>query len=333
MASLRHGKAAEAIESKAAQRTIAERKPKGYFRTSFSVIAETFKDIYGIQQKKATLPKQAPHLNLPDQKPSEAIPEKDEGKSHPAFRKWAGRVFKYGYWFGLSLAAAKLGKLIGQSMAFTAIIYHPFIVSTTLRIKRNLKEEKISGGKSGEHAPKVKEQATGIAKLFKTLGTAIAPDRSMQVLTFCLLEIASTPIFIGTISSVVSTAKGAVSPLLAIAGVTLGTLAGFMEELNPLRLFGNRKDIKPAESASEYVGQTYGVIESYWIWIQAARLVVAGTIATVSNQGAEGFMATYLQSMLSWFGIVVDLVLPMYIEAMKDMLRKNNRHLGLEGEK
>lgn len=328
----------------------------GYFRTSFSVMADTFKDIYGIRPKDSALPKQAPHMVLPDQKSPDSIaPAAD----HPSFRKWLGRGMKYAYWFGLSQVAKICGKVVGQSVAFTAIIYHPFFVSSALRIKRSGQEEKV--GDEAKQQTSFKEKAVSA---FKNLRAIVAPDRATQVLTYCILEMASTPVFISTIVAVASLTTDTVSPLLAVASVTAGTgvalaleyvgyralwknvvlrgidrgsikddLKGFIEEFKPLRLFGLYKKTKPAETACEYVGQTYGVIESYWIWVQAGRLALAGVLASLFSLTPTDFIGAYLGSVLSWYGIAVDLMLPMYIEAMKDKLRANNRHLDLEGER
>jgi hypothetical protein len=340
-----------------------EAERKGYFRTSFSVMADTFKDIYGIQQRKDDLPKQAPHMVLPDQKPSEPVLTEAEEQDHPVFRKWAGRIAKYAYWFGLSRLANSLGAVIGQSIAFTAIIYHPFFVSSSIRLARSRIEEKAGEIEATKH-DEPKKLVDGIRSTLKRLGSVLVPDRATQVLTFCLLELITTPIFISVIDAVAKTSEGVVSPIKAALGVILGTgaalvleyigyrtawknavlrdidkgsikddLKGVIGEFKPLRLFGLHKETKPADNASEYVGQIYGVIESYWIWIQAGRVAVAAGLAGVFDLTPAGFIGAYLGALMSWYGFAVDAVLPMYIEAMKQKLRENNKHLDIEGER
>ena len=306
---------------------------KSYFKMSRTVLIDTLQDVYCLKQ--------------PKKQDSESTITKLEC-GHPKFTKWTRRTIKYGYWFGLARIGTLLSSTVGSTLAYTLTVYHPFFVGAGVKYVRS-KNVQIA-----DPQPK-----TIIAKL-NSLAALLKPDRATQVLTFSILEVASLPAFVAVIEKIAELAKGTVSPLLAVTSVTAGMLTataieyvgfrtiwknfvlrgiesgsvkdeleGFLKEFSPLRLFVSRKS-EPAENTNEYIGQIWGVIESYWIWIQVGRLAIAATLTSLANLDAREFVTTFMTVLIGGFAIFVDLIIPRYVEGMQKKLKENNEHLGLD---
>ncbi|MBI5046669.1 hypothetical protein HZC07_02970, partial [Candidatus Micrarchaeota archaeon] len=102
-------------------------------------------------------------------------------------------------------------------------------------------------------------------------------------------------------------------------------------EFNPLRFFGVEVQSKPATTASEYVGQLWGIIESHWIWSQVVRTLFAAAIAIVYPSEPGKFIPLLFTKSAEWGRTLIDNF--VFVRNRVDIQKKmdeNNKANGIE---
>lgn len=297
------------------------------------------KDIYGLRDGK---------------KPSEEMQKAKE--NHPKLTKWAFKASKFIYRLGLVGVGLLLRDTIGSALAYTIALCHPFFVSSFEKFRHFRKEHPMP---KEEHAEKEK---SGLLKRIKhelkSLRALIRPDMTTRLLTFSALEFASYPASVWVNEKIAELSGKVVTPAFAALGLLAGTLAmyaieyigfyalwkkyvlrgvepgtakdalkGFVKELHPMRLFKSRANAVP-ENASDYIGQTIGVGQSYYLILHLYRFPLAMSIACIGLD-AHAFMDALVASLTGAYMLADCLIWPRWADGVTKKMREDNEHLRL----
>jgi hypothetical protein len=300
-----------------------ENRVPARFKSALSVVADAFaNEFYGLDSEK--LKKKAERAR----------------ESHPRLSKAVGLATKYCYWVGLSFAGRELSRHIGPEIGYSLAFTHPFLLRTAVQY--------------GRHKAEKRKERFSLLSQFK-------PDIPTFEAIFNLTEQMTIPIYIATANAVVNLA-GKVSAGLAIGSVAAATVVsyavdylcfrhlwkrrvlkdspqgtfadeakGFAKEFASHRIFSNKSGSNPAKTASEYVGQIWGVIESHMLWLQAGFAAIAAATAAFFDFSPKEFVAAlYLNAALWGHELAESIISAKIYISMADKFRENNKHLGLD---
>lgn len=240
---------------------------------------------------------------------------------------------KYAFWIGTAYLGSALSRHTGAAAGYTMAFAHPFILGAAVKI-----------AKSDVPAMDLKK-----------------PSLPLFLASFGLLELASTPIFIATMNKV-NGLTGSVSGALAagafiagnaaalafeylafrylwrrliLKGVEPGTFAdearGFVREFNPLKLLRNPAAPNPAQSAGEYIGQLWGIVESLWLAVQLAGVATAVAVAAFCQATPDNFIDLFFEKSALWGKKFLEaLALARCCILVENKVRENNSSLGID---
>jgi hypothetical protein len=254
-------------------------------------------------------------------------------ETHPRLSKAAELTTKYAFWVGTAYIGASLSGYTGPAAGYTIAYAHPFVVGAAVKIAR-----------TGAPALDFRKPSLGIF-----------------LASFGLLELASTPIFIGAMDKITHL-SGSVNAAVAALSFTLANAAslafeylgfrylwrklvlkdmapgsvsdeakGFLGEFNPLKLFRSGDQKNPASSAGGYVGQIWGNIESLWLWVQLAGLATAVAVAQLHPATPDNFIDLFFQKSALWGKKFLEaLAIARCCVIVEKKIKENNEALGID---
>jgi len=271
----------------------------------------------------------------------------EENANHPKLTK----TVKLAVYYGFGIAFARLGSwlsgYIWQELGYTIAFSHPFAISTAVRyIKQKLRN----------YANGAKEKF----QLFKA-------NLQGYMATFAVIEMVSMLIYVKVAKMIVEMTTKPVSAVLSVCALITATAAatvfeivgylfiwrmtarksevereketgkkssfydlleGARKEFRPFRMFSRNNKSEPARTVNEEVGQIWGIIESYWLWIQALRFVVGALIVKVYHVMPCEFVDKIFEKTAQWgvVGIFNNILMALNWRAIDKKLEENNKH-------
>lgn len=261
------------------------------------------------------------------------LKERAEGctNAYPKISKVTSFGLRYTYGLGLAYAERLISAHTGPIVSSTIVYSHPFLLS------------KLYSWLNSKICPTEMEHSTKKPSIATYSGT------------FALLENCSIPLYFGLMGAI-ATFSNPISPQLAVLAVGLANLAavivefvgftviwskkvlldvpkgklsdlyhGFFDEFHPFKIYSSKHEPHPAKSTFEYIGQLWGVIESYCIWIQLTRLVYAVAMVLTIPVTPIQFVDSFVGFTAKWgFGVVSGLFTAKYTDSLSDKIEENN---------
>lgn len=252
----------------------------------------------------------------------------------PSLSKKTELGTKYSFWIGIICASQLASPYIGSVASNTFALSHPFLVSSAINKIRKFRN-------------KVKEKK-------ETFGPNIQTYNSC----FSIIELASIPLSLFMFNELVKNTKTvSIGTALLTSSLTIASLCtfeyvsfrfawkkamgkfnqgsfkdevtGFKSEFNPFRFVLDKKSDAP-KSSSEYVGQLFGILYSYYFWAYSAFVATSTIVAGLMQpEGSKMLDLVFLYGTAFGRPILNAIVGAANYAKTSEKIEENNSNLGI----